>query len=113
MVILREKCLFFCSISYAQNVHILIMGKEGLEMRDNLKKQLQMNVLYAQTTLKLFKTNNIKIVRPVGKNRQHIQQIIHFLMNSNIKFERSSFGLTSHKTSMCSVVLTPHQLKMV
>ena len=60
-------------------------------MRDNLEN-LQMSVLYAQMTQKLFKTNNTKIVRHVGKNQQHNQQIIHFLMNLNLKFERPSFG---------------------
>ena len=80
-------------------------------MRGNFKN-LQMSVLFAQMTQRLFKTNNIKLVRHVGKNQQHIQQIIHFLINLNIKFERPSFLFTSHKTSMCSVVLNPHQLKI-
>ena len=30
-----------------------------------------------------------------------------------LKFKRSCFVLTSHNTSMCSVMLTPHQLKIV
>ena len=42
-----------------------------------------------------------------------MQQIIPFLANFNTKFESPSWGLTSHNTSMCSVVLTPHQLKIV
>ena len=42
-----------------------------------------------------------------------MQQIIPFLINLNTNFERPFFGLTSHNTSMCSVVLTPHQLKIV
>ena len=35
-----------------------------------------------------------------------MQQITAFLINLNSKFERSCFVLTSHNTSMCSVVIT-------
>ena len=42
-----------------------------------------------------------------------MQQIIPLLLNLKTQFERPSFGLTSHSTPMCSVVFTPHQLKIV
>ena len=42
-----------------------------------------------------------------------MQQVFSFFVNLNTKFERPFLGLMSHYTSMCSVVLTPHQLKIV
>ena len=47
------------------------------------------------------------------ENQQKMQQITAFLINLKFKFERSCFVLTSHNTSICSMVLTPHQLKIV
>ena len=71
-----------------------------------------MSVLYDQMTSKPFETKIIK-VNHVVENQQNMQHIVHFLMNLDTKFERPFFGLTSHKMSMCSVVLTPHQHKIV
>ena len=72
-----------------------------------------MSVLYDQMTSKPFEKKIIKKSIMSFKNQQHMQQIVPFLKNLNTKFERPFFGLTSHKMSMCSVVLTPHKLKIV
>ena len=71
---------------------------------------LLFSVLYDQMTSKPFETIMINMW---FENPQKMQQITAFLINLNLKFERSCFVLTSHNTSMCSVVLTPHQLKIV
>ena len=69
---------------------------------------LLFSVLYDQMTSKSFETIMINMW---FENQQKMQQITAFLINLNLLFERSCFVLTSHNTSMCSVVLTPHQLK--
>ena len=71
---------------------------------------LLFSVLYDQLTSKPFEAIMINML---FENQQKMQQITAFLINLNLKFERSCFVLTSHNTSMCSVVLTPHQLKIV
>ena len=68
-----------------------------------------MSVLYDQMTLIPFKTN-IKNSQTCGLK---ISNSSPFLMNLNTKFERPFFELTSHNTSMCSVVPTLHQLKIL
>ena len=68
------------------------------------------SVLYDQMTSKSVETIMINMW---FENQQKMQQITAFLINLNLLFERSCFVLTSHNTSMCSVVLTPHQLKIV
>ena len=60
---------------------------EGLEMCDILKS-LQMSLLYAHMTPKLFKKNKMNSQTCWLKIQQHIQQIIHFLMHLITKFER-------------------------
>ena len=71
---------------------------------------LLFSVLYDQMTSKTFETIMINML---FENQQKMQQIAAFLISLNLKFERSCFVLTPHNTSMCSVVLTPHQLKIV
>ena len=70
---------------------------------------LLFSVLYDQMTSKPFEM--IIMINMWYESQQKMQQITAFLINLN--FERSCFVLTSHNTSMCSVVLTPHQLKIV
>ena len=71
---------------------------------------LLFSVLYDQMTSKSFETIMINMW---FENQQKIQQITALLINLNLMFERSCFVLTSYNTSMCSMVLTPHQLKRV
>ena len=67
------------------------------------------SVLYDHMTSEPFETIMINML---FENQRKMQQVTAFLINLNIKFERSCFVLTSHNTSMCSVVLTLHQLKI-
>ena len=46
------------------------------------------------------------------KLEKKMHQITPFLINLKTKFERPSFGLTSHNTQMYSVVLTHVNLKL-
>ena len=73
-------------------------------------EHLLFNVLYDKMTSKPFETIMINMW---FENQQKMRQITAFLINLDLKFKRPGFVLTLHNTSMCSVVLTPHQLKIV
>ena len=105
----KENVVFFYSISQASNVHSWNIGKWRIWNMCYFEYYL-LSVLYDQMTSTPCVTIMINML---FENQRKMQQITAFLINLNLKFEMSCFVLTSHNTSICSVVLTPHQLKIV